>query len=73
MLTTLLKYRISLSSLKLLNEQPRNLLIHHGLMGSCKNFRTVARNQIVSSRCNTYLIDARNHGESPHTPSHTIQ
>lgn len=50
----------------------RNLLIHHGLMGSSRNFRTIAKNSVVSSRCNSHLIDARNHGDSPHTPTHTM-
>lgn len=72
MLTTILKYSVSLLSLKILNGKPRNLLIHHGLMGSSKNFRSIARNQIIANRFNTHLIDARNHGDSPHTHSHTI-
>jgi abhydrolase domain-containing protein 11 len=72
MLTTLLHYRVSLAALKTHNGHPRNLLIHHGLMGSSRNFRTISRLPAVASRFNTHLIDARNHGDSPHTATHTI-
>jgi pimeloyl-ACP methyl ester carboxylesterase len=72
MLTTLIRFGVSLNALRLANAKPRNLIIHHGLMGSSKNFRSLSRAQPISTHFNAYLIDARNHGESPHTPTHTI-
>lgn len=72
MLTKLIKYGITLNSLKIDSGKGRNLVVHHGLMGSSKNFRSVARSPTVSKYCNSYLIDARNHGDSPHTATHTI-
>jgi abhydrolase domain-containing protein 11 len=42
-------------------------------MGSSRNFRTIVKQPTVASRFNTYLIDARNHGDSPHTKTHTIK
>lgn len=70
MLTNRLKYCITLNFIKNLNDKPRNLIIHHGLMGSCKNFRSISKTPQISNYFNTYSIDARNHGESPHTSSH---
>lgn len=72
MLTRLIKYGIALNSIKISGGKGRNLVVHHGLMGSSKNFRTIGRSQTVSKYCNSYLIDARNHGDSPHTATHTI-
>ncbi|GIV25607.1 MAG: alpha/beta hydrolase [Bacteroidia bacterium] len=41
----------------------------HGLLGSLDNWRTVAKSlRLPGSRL---LVDARNHGRSPHFPSHT--
>lgn len=45
------------------------LLLIHGLFGSGANWRTVAR-QLAGDYI-VYLIDLRNHGSSPHFPSHT--
>lgn len=72
MLTRVIRYGIALNSIKLSSGKARNLVVHHGLMGSSKNFRSVARSQTVSKYCNSFLIDARNHGDSPHTATHTI-
>lgn len=72
MLTNIIKYGVALHSIKLTTAKNRNLIIHHGLMGSSKNFRTISKSTPVSSHCDTYLIDARNHGESPHTDTHTV-
>ena len=55
-------YRISLNYIKQNFDRSHNIVIHHGLMGSCRNFRTISRNPVLSSIANSYLIDARNHG-----------
>jgi pimeloyl-ACP methyl ester carboxylesterase len=73
LLTARLRCSISLASTKTHLGRKRNLLVHHGLMGSGKNFRTICRSPAIANRCNSHLIDARNHGASPHTPSHTIE
>lgn len=66
------KIQRSFSSVKLNyiqydNNKKHNLIIHHGLMGSHKNFRNIAKNPSISSYANCFLLDARNHGDSPHT------
>jgi pimeloyl-ACP methyl ester carboxylesterase len=50
----------------------RDMVIHHGLMGSCKNFKSISKNQKIADYTNSYLIDCRNHGQSPHTASNKI-
>ena len=59
----ILKFFISLNYLKHHFNKKRNLVIHHGLMGSAKNFRTLSKNPAFSQHVNSYLIDARNHGK----------
>lgn len=49
------------------------MLIHHGLMGSSKNFKSLSKNGAFANYVNSYLIDCRNHGQSPHTATHTIE
>lgn len=56
-------YKVSLNYIKQNFDRNHNLVIHHGLMGSSKNFRTISRNPVLSSIANSYLIDARNHGK----------
>jgi len=56
------KYWISLASIKHELGRSRNMIIHHGLMGSAKNFRSISKNQAISKYANVHLIDARNHG-----------
>lgn len=41
----------------------------HGLLGSLDNWRTTAKQLDLPGRF--YLVDARNHGRSPHAPEHT--
>lgn len=72
MLTKAIRYHIALNSIRIGSGKSRNLVVHHGLMGSSKNFRSVARSQTVIKHCNSFLIDARNHGDSPHTATHTV-
>lgn len=42
----------------------------HGLFGHQRNLYAVAK--ALSTRFSVVVVDQRNHGESPHTPSHTI-
>jgi pimeloyl-ACP methyl ester carboxylesterase len=44
------------------------LIIMHGLFGSGDNWYSVARE--LSVKYTIYLVDARNHGNSPHYPEH---
>lgn len=44
------------------------LIIVHGLYGSGDNWVTIARE--LSSRFEVYVLDQRNHGQSPHSESH---
>ena len=46
------------------------LIILHGFMGSLDNWQSLA-NEFAKSY-EVYLIDARNHGKSPHTSTHSI-
>lgn len=45
-----------------------DLIIIHGLYGSSDNWMSVAR--ALSEDFHVYLIDQRNHGNSPHSPVH---
>ena len=45
----------------------------HGLLGSSKNFMSLARNDKVSYHNDIYLPDIRNHGQSPHTETHELE
>lgn len=45
------------------------LLILHGLFGSGDNWLTLAK--LYALEYEVHLIDARNHGQSPHDPHHT--
>ena len=49
--------------------QGPELFILHGLHGSSDNWITVARQ--LMDHFTIYLPDARNHGQSPHLPTHT--
>lgn len=64
MLAINIRYSISLFSLNHHFGRKRNIIIHHGLMGSSKNFRSISKTPAFSNYCNSYLIDARNHGIS---------
>ncbi|MCD6201611.1 MAG: alpha/beta fold hydrolase [Bacteroidales bacterium] len=44
------------------------LIILHGLYGSSDNWLSIARK--LSDRYHIYLVDQRNHGQSPHDPVH---
>ncbi|MBN2481453.1 MAG: alpha/beta fold hydrolase [Bacteroidales bacterium] len=47
------------------------LIILHGLYGSSDNWFSIGRK--LSENFEVYLIDQRNHGNSPHSPSHTYE
>ena len=67
-----ISYKVSLFHVHNDFKKPKTLLIHHGMMGSSRNFRSLAKNPKISNHANSYLIDCRNHGQSPHTATHTI-
>lgn len=50
---------------KKFGDSPRHLIILHGLLGSSDNWQTIARS--LSDKYSVYVLDARNHGRSPHT------
>jgi pimeloyl-ACP methyl ester carboxylesterase len=52
-------------------EGEQNIIILHGLFGSSKNWITNAKE--ISKFAKVYSIDLRNHGDSPHADTHTIQ
>lgn len=47
------------------------ILILHGLYGASDNWLSIGKQLAETHR--VYLIDQRNHGKSPHTPSHTYE
>nr|WP_210409298.1 alpha/beta fold hydrolase [Leptospira fletcheri] len=47
------------------------ILILHGLFGSSKNWITVS--EYLSELTDVFSLDLRNHGDSPHSPVHTIK
>lgn len=55
-------YNVSLASTYHNFNKNRNIIIHHGLMGSMKNFRSISKNIAFSKYTNVHLIDSRNHG-----------
>ncbi len=48
----------------------RPIVFLHGLFGSSRNW--TAAGQRLSARGRAYALDLRNHGDSPHTASHTL-
>jgi pimeloyl-ACP methyl ester carboxylesterase len=60
---------------KISNRFPKklNLLAMHGLLGSKSNFRFLEDPAIGGLVNGTYLLDLRNHGDSPHAPSGTFK
>ncbi|KAH8244942.1 hypothetical protein KR032_003077 [Drosophila birchii] len=47
------------------------LITLHGLFGSKQNWRGISRALIRKTSRKIYAVDARNHGESPHSNEHT--
>jgi pimeloyl-ACP methyl ester carboxylesterase len=52
-------------------EKTKDLVILHGLLGSADNWHTLARQYALEFR--VHLVDARNHGRSPHTQDHSYE
>lgn len=52
-------------------ENTKNLVILHGLLGSADNWQTLAKKYATEFR--VHLIDARNHGRSPHSDEHSYE
>lgn len=48
----------------------KSIIILHGLFGSSKNWVTIAKE--LSLHCKVYTPDLRNHGDSPHSSTHTL-
>ncbi|XP_063228672.1 sn-1-specific diacylglycerol lipase ABHD11-like isoform X2 [Bacillus rossius redtenbacheri] len=47
------------------------VVIMHGLMGSRVNWNSVSRSLCASTGRKIVTVDARNHGDSPHSPDHS--
>ncbi len=56
---------------RLLGGTGRPIVILHGLFGSSRNWAVAGR--FLSAYGAVAALDLRNHGESPHDPSHTLQ
>ena len=54
-----------------LGDQAPHLLILHGLLGSSDNWQTLGKRYAETH--NVWMLDARNHGRSPHEPIHTYK
>ena len=48
----------------------KTLVILHGLLGSAQNWQRVAT--LLGEKCRVLVVDQRNHGQSPHTATHTL-
>lgn len=56
---------------KLLGESDKALIILHGLFGSSDNWLTIGRK--LAEQYKVYIVDQRNHGDSPHDKTHTYE
>ncbi|OCT54793.1 Abhydrolase domain-containing protein IMO32 [Cladophialophora carrionii] len=52
---------------------PGPIIIMHGLFGSQRNNRTMSKALAKDLSRPVYNVDLRNHGASPHSPTHTYQ
>ena len=50
-----------------------DLVVLHGLLGSLNNFQSIMKNNRISSLANSYLLDLRNHGDSQHKSTMTLE
>ncbi|KAI9469798.1 MAG: Alpha/Beta hydrolase protein [Benjaminiella poitrasii] len=64
------KYDINKTKTVITKRNPP-LIIHHGLFGSKQNWKSLAKNLSANCNCEVYVVDARNHGDSPHNEIHT--
>jgi len=56
---------------KELGEGSKSLIILHGLFGSSDNWLTIGRK--LSEEYKVYIVDQRNHGDSPHADEHSYK
>ena len=49
----------------------RPLVICHGMFASSKNWAGVGR--ALAAKAHVYALDLRNHGDSPHAPTHSLE
>lgn len=49
----------------------KTLVILHGVLGASQNWQRVAK--ALSDQYRVLAVDQRNHGDSPHTPAHTVE
>ncbi len=54
---------------RILGEGDQDLVILHGLLGSADNWQTLGKRYAENFR--VHLVDARNHGRSPHSSEHS--
>ena len=54
---------------RVLGEGEHHLIILHGLLGSSDNWQTLGKR--YAEEFTVHLVDARNHGRSPHSNSHS--
>ncbi|XP_030034985.1 uncharacterized protein LOC115450950 [Manduca sexta] len=47
------------------------VIVLHGLLGSKKNWESMCKKILATTKKTVVAVDARNHGESPHNSSHT--
>lgn len=68
-----LAYNTYLERKPLFQELSTPLIIHHGLLGSKQNWTTLSKRfrDLTEPSREIVVIDCRNHGESPHTDTHS--
>lgn len=49
------------------------MIVLHGLLGSKRNWESMSKRINDSTRMSTIVVDARNHGESPHESTHSYK
>lgn len=59
---TKISFKVSLNSVKNISGQSKAVLMHHGMLGSGRNFRPLVNNSDTFNSVDTILIDSRNHG-----------
>ena len=56
---------------RILGEGTEHLIILHGLLGSADNWQTLGKR--YAEEFTVHLVDARNHGRSPHADDHSYE
>ena len=54
---------------RILGQNKKHLIILHGLLGSADNWQTIGKK--YANDFTVHLVDARNHGRSPHSKEHS--